>query len=169
MSLSGLLPLLYDQPSYANVARQVGEGESVWIETLSDPARAFILSALHADVTAPRGRPIIVVTPRAYRARQLYEGLLAYSPPGTPVYLFPAPDLLPYERIAPDPTIVGERLRVLASLRGAGVRGSGIGGRESDGDEGQRIEDGGRDSDPRSPASGPQPPPPRTPPPPALH
>jgi transcription-repair coupling factor (superfamily II helicase) len=59
---------------------------------------------------------MIVVAPRAHRARQLYEGLLAYSPPGTPILYFPAPDLLPYERIAPDPTIVGERLRVLAAL-----------------------------------------------------
>src|SRR5207249_9820086 len=88
----------------------------------------YLLSALHADVTAPQGRPMIVVTPRSDRARQLYEGLLAYSPPGTPIYYFPAPDLLPYERIAPDPTITGERLRVLASL-GVGGRGSGAGDR----------------------------------------
>src|SRR5262249_41223531 len=77
------------------------------------------LAALHADVTSAQGRPMIVVASRSDRARQLYEGLLAYSPPGTPILHFPAPDLLPYERIAPDPTIVGERLTVLASLMAA--------------------------------------------------
>src|SRR5205823_14506685 len=101
-------------------------GESVTAEPPLDAARSYLLSALHADVTSPAGRPMIVVAPRSDRARQLYEGLLAYSPPGTPIYHFPAPDLLPYQRIAPDPTIVGERLRVLASLQGSEVRGMSV-------------------------------------------
>jgi transcription-repair coupling factor (superfamily II helicase) len=129
MSLSGLLPLLYDQPGYGAMARGIASGESVWSEAPFDPARPYLLAALHADVTSGQGRSMIVVAPRSDRARQLYEGLLAYSPPGTPILYFPAPDLLPYERIAPDPTIVGERLRVLASVgsRGEGseVRGQG--------------------------------------------
>ncbi|MGA7732373.1 MAG: hypothetical protein WCD37_14020, partial [Chloroflexia bacterium] len=124
MSLSGLLPLLYDQPGYGALARGIATGEDVRSGAPLDTTRPYLLSALHADVTGQQGRPMIVVTPRPDRARQLYEGLLAYSPPNTPIYLFPAPDLLPYERIAPDPTIVGERLRVLASL---GTRGSGLG------------------------------------------
>lgn len=126
MSLSGLLPLLYDQPGYGTVARGVAAGENLWAEAPLDQARPYLLAALHADVTAPRSRPMIVVASRSERARLLYEGLLAYSPPGTPVLFFPAPDLLPYERIAPDPTIVGERLRVLALLQpDAGQRDSG--------------------------------------------
>ena len=124
MSLSGLLPLLYDQYGYGALARGVASGETVRSEAALEAARPYLLAALHADVTSPAGRPMIVVTPRPDRARQLYEGLLAYSPPGTPLFLFPAPDLLPYERIAPDPTIVGERLRVLASL-GIGGQWSG--------------------------------------------
>ncbi|HKP54160.1 MAG TPA: transcription-repair coupling factor [Chloroflexia bacterium] len=129
MSLSGLLPLLYDQPEYIDIARRVASGENTLTEPVQDAARAYMLAALHADVAAPRGRPVIVVAPRSHRARQLYEGLVAYSPPGTPILFFPAPDLLPYERIAPDPTIVGERLRVLASLTTK--------------DEGRRTEDEG--------------------------
>ncbi len=120
MSLSGLLPLLYDQPGYGALARGVASDENLWAEAPLDPARPYVLSALHADVTAPSQRPMIIVAPRPDRARQLYEGLLAYSSPGTPIFYFPAPDLLPYERIAPDPTIVGERLRVLANLVGSG-------------------------------------------------
>lgn len=116
MSLSGLLPFLYDQPGYGALARKVASGENAVVEAPLDAARPYLLSALHADVTGPSTRPLIVVSPRSDRARQLYEGLLAYSPPGTPIFFFPAPDLLPYERIAPDPTIVGERLRVLAML-----------------------------------------------------
>ncbi|MFL5732713.1 MAG: transcription-repair coupling factor [Chloroflexia bacterium] len=136
MSLSGLLPLLYDRREYAATARRVAAGESASVEAPLDAARPYLLSAMHDQVTAPQGRPMIVVTPRSDRARQLYEGLLAYSPPGTPIYHFPAPDLLPYERIAPDPTITGERLRVLANL--------GVGGR----DDGRwTVDDGDKDRD----------------------
>src|SRR5438874_10434180 len=124
MSLSGLLPLLYDQPGYGALARAVASGESAWSEAPFDPARPYLLAALHADVTSGQGRPMIVVAPRSDRASQLYEGLLAYAPPGTSILYFPAPDLLPYERIAPDPTIVGERLRVLAMLSGQQAAGS---------------------------------------------
>jgi transcription-repair coupling factor (superfamily II helicase) len=102
----------------------VASSERAWTEASLDPARPYLLAALHADVTGPRERPMIIVSPRSERARRLYEGLIAYSPPGTPIYFFPAPDLLPYERIAPDPTITGERLTVLANL---GVRGQGSG------------------------------------------
>ncbi|HVF99046.1 MAG TPA: CarD family transcriptional regulator, partial [Chloroflexia bacterium] len=123
MSLSGLLPLLYDQRGYGAVARAVAAGENAWAEAPMDAARPYVLAALHTDVTAPASRPMIVVAPRSERARQLYEGLLAYSPPGTPILFFPAPDLLPYERIAPDPTITGERLRVIAMLHQPELRG----------------------------------------------
>src|SRR3954470_24920574 len=136
MSLSGLLPLLYDRREYAATAHRVAAGENASVEAPLDAARPYLLSAMHDQVTAPQGRPMIVVTPRSDRARQLYEGLLAYSPPGTPIYHFPAPDLLPYERIAPDPTITGERLRVLANL--------GVGGR----DDGRwTVDDGDKDRD----------------------
>ncbi|HYO50163.1 MAG TPA: hypothetical protein VEW94_09960, partial [Chloroflexia bacterium] len=134
MSLSGLLPLLYDQPSYGALARAVASSERAWTEASLDPARPYLLAALHADITGPRERPMIIVSPRSERARRLYEGLIAYSPPGTPIYFFPAPDLLPYERIAPDPPIVGERLTVLANLgvrgEGRGARGEGLGVRD---------------------------------------
>ncbi len=89
MSLAGLLLLLYDQPGYGALARQVAEGENTWVESAYDPARAYLLAALHADVTGQRDRPVIIVAPRSERARQLYEGLISYSPPGTPIYFFP--------------------------------------------------------------------------------
>src|SRR5438067_4921967 len=123
MSLSGLLPLLYDRREYGGLARRVASGEGALAEAPLDAARPYLLSALHADVTAPRGCPMIVVTPRSARARQLYEGLLAYSPPGTPIYYFPAPGLLPYEPTAPPPHITGERLRLPPSSAGSGGRG----------------------------------------------
>lgn len=127
MSLAGLLPVLYDHRGYGEIARGIASGRDTATEAPFDPARPYLLAALHADVTGPQGRPMIVVAPRSARAHQIYEGLLAYAPPGTPVLFFPAPDLLPYERIAPDPTIVGERLRVLANLKGAAADGRGAG------------------------------------------
>jgi transcription-repair coupling factor (superfamily II helicase) len=138
VSLSGLLPLLYDQLEYREIARKVASGGNAMMEPVQDAARAYLLAALYNDVTSPRDRPVIVVAPRSHRARQLYEGLVAYSPPETPILFFPAPDLLPYERIAPDPTIVGERLRVLATLMA---------------DDGRQTTDDGTKSAVRSPQS----------------
>ena len=69
MSLSGLLPLLYDRREYATLARRVAAGESASAEAPLDAARPYLLSALHDQVTAPQGRPMIVVAPRSDRAR----------------------------------------------------------------------------------------------------
>ena len=52
MSLAGLLPLLYDQPGYGTLARNVAEGENTWVESAYDPARAYLLAALALSVWA---------------------------------------------------------------------------------------------------------------------
>src|SRR3989304_939717 len=70
------------------------------------------------------GRGLLVVVPGPERARGLLEQLSLWLLPGTPLYLFPEPDGLPFERLAPDPATVQERLRVLQALKEAREGGS---------------------------------------------
>ena len=74
-----------------------------------DAAKPAVLAALYPS-------PMLVVAPEPERARKLMEQLSVWLPPGTPLYLFAEPDGLPYERLAPDPATVQERLRVLLGL-----------------------------------------------------
>lgn len=81
-----------------------------------DAADPYLLSALAADprLGEATGR-ILVLVGRPERARQITAALELYAAPGT-VRRFPAPDVLPYERMADDPTNAAGRLGVLAAL-----------------------------------------------------
>ncbi|HMA34909.1 MAG TPA: transcription-repair coupling factor, partial [Chloroflexia bacterium] len=121
MHLFGLLPLLHAHPAYSHLAgaiarAQAGSALVVTADTLLDTAKPYLLAALAADpqIASPAGR-ILVLTSRPERARAITAALTLYAAPGS-VWRFPAPDLLPYERIAADPTIVAGRLGVLAAL-----------------------------------------------------
>src|SRR3972149_1501157 len=100
--LSPLLPLFQG-------LRKRLEGEKEARAGVIGPARPPLLASLY------RG-PLLVVAPGHERARKLTEQLSLWLPPGAPLYLFPEPDGLPYERLTPDPTTVQERLRVLLGL-----------------------------------------------------
>ena len=101
-SLSPLLPLFQG-------LRERLEGQEKARAGVIEPARPPLLASLY------RG-PMLVVAPGHERARKLMEQLSLWLPPGAPLYLFPEPDGLPYERLAPDPTTVQERLGVLLGL-----------------------------------------------------
>ncbi len=120
MNLSGLLPLLHAHPAYARLAgaaaRALAAGRAgVAAVDPTDTVKPYLIAALAADPTAgPASGRILVITGRPERARALTAALELYA--AGPVLRFPAPDLLPYERIAADSTIVAGRLAVLAAL-----------------------------------------------------
>ncbi len=101
-SLRALLPLFQG-------LKERLEGQKEARAGVIEPARPPLLASLY------RG-PMLVIAPGHERARKLMEQLSLWLPPGVPLYLFPEPDGLPYERLAPDPTTVQERLRVLLGL-----------------------------------------------------
>jgi transcription-repair coupling factor (superfamily II helicase) len=123
MNIPGLLPLLHAHPAYSRLAEALAralrtEGPAVVVaDDLLDAAKPYLLAALASDPSlAPTSGRLLVITSRPERARQITDALQIYAAQPAAVHRFPAPDLLPYERIAADPTIVAGRLAVLAAL-----------------------------------------------------
>ncbi len=86
---------------------------------VATPAQAFVLAGL---VRLGSRRPVLVVTPTGASAEQLAHDLEAFTPGGAPgrVEVFPAWETLPFERVSPDVSTMGHRLRLLWQLSGSG-------------------------------------------------
>jgi transcription-repair coupling factor (superfamily II helicase) len=92
-----------------------GEGRA----SVIDAAKPALVAALHA--AAPR--PVLVVTARAPRARQLAEELRVWL--AGEVELFPEREGFPFERLPVDPETGALRRSLLARLAGAGDEDAG--------------------------------------------
>ena len=68
---------------------------------------------------ASTGRPVLVVSPRPDRAAALAEEVASWLGDPERVHLFPERESLPYERLAPDPLVLRDRLRTLYALQDA--------------------------------------------------
>ena len=109
MDLSGLLPHVRRAvaPGRAGSARQV----------VLEEAKAPAIAALVGEA------PVLVITATRARAVSLADQLTAWLGDHAEVLVFPEPDVLPYERIAPDPRLLRERLRTLHHLQAAHQQG----------------------------------------------
>jgi len=86
---------------------------------VSTPAQAFVLAGL---IRLGTRRPVLVITPTGAAADQLAHDLEAFADPGpgsVHVEVFPAWETLPFERVSPDVSTMGHRLRLLWRLGGA--------------------------------------------------
>lgn len=108
MRLSGLLPLLRDVSAYKALLRRGGKGRVAVLEA----AKPCFLASLSEDLR----RPILVITARLEVAKQLFEELKGYLPDKSRLRLLPEPEVLPYERLSPDPITLHQRLQVLSDL-----------------------------------------------------
>lgn len=77
-----------------------------------DAARPFVLAALQANRTLP----MVVVTARTERAKQLWGDLLAWSGQPERIYYFTEPEPLLYERMPWSSETIAMRLAALATL-----------------------------------------------------
>ena len=109
IDLSALLSAVRQHPAFQELLGKLAQASRL---SIADPAKAYVTAALHSAAD----RPLVLLTARPGHARQFWEELSAWSPAGTPVLHFPAPDALPYERLPEDPTNTAERVRVLAHL-----------------------------------------------------
>ena len=108
MDLTGLLQVIGETPAYQ---RLLGRLSSRTVPlALPQAARPYLMATLERH----KGSPLLVVAPRAESARRLYDQLTVWSQ--ARVLLFLEPDVLPYERLIPDPATIQERLRVLFAL-----------------------------------------------------
>jgi transcription-repair coupling factor (superfamily II helicase) len=109
--LSLLLELIEASPAYDHLLEGLKKraGNTVAL----DAARPYLIAALHG-----RGRStMLVVTAQPEHAKKLHEQLVSWCPTGQ-VWLFPEPDVLPYERLTPDTATEMERIQVLSALTG---------------------------------------------------
>ncbi|MEA3459223.1 MAG: transcription-repair coupling factor, partial [Chloroflexota bacterium] len=115
MNLSGLLPLINEIPAYrqllGSLKLRAAPGFPSHLGLLSS-ARPYFIATLQRDLA----RPILVVTGRVERARELHDQLRLWSEASQNVLLFPEPDALPYERAAWAPETIRARLVTLAAL-----------------------------------------------------
>jgi transcription-repair coupling factor (superfamily II helicase) len=89
---------------------------------VATPAQAFVLAGL---VRLGARRPVLVVTPTGASAEQLAHDLVGFTPGGGSgrVEVLPAWETLPFERVSPDVSTMGRRLRLLWQLAGGGEQG----------------------------------------------
>ncbi len=98
---------LREFPAYQELLRRGGEGRVAVLEA----AKPCFLASLAEDLR----RPLLIVTPHPEMAKQLVEELRSYLPEERVLFL-PELEILPYERLSPDPIIQNLRLRVLSAL-----------------------------------------------------
>jgi transcription-repair coupling factor (superfamily II helicase) len=115
LNLSSLLALLKEIPDYRELSDALTDSPprlpKIPLGVLS-AARPTVLAALHTHTQ----RPILVIVPRADRARELVRQIRAWSPHQSAVQRLPDPDALPYERVAWGRDTVRERVSALAAL-----------------------------------------------------
>ena len=111
MSLRSLPPLLRNEPALTRVV-----GASTATLAVATPAQAFALAGL---VRLSSRRPVLVVTPTGAGADQLAHDLRELGPTDPErVVVFPAWETLPFERVSPEVSTMGQRLRILWELGG---------------------------------------------------
>ncbi len=117
MNLSGLIPILKEQPAFQNSLERHGSAP----QKLYAAARALVVAAAATE----RESPVLVLTATTDQAERWAELLALYLPHsnGAPqISLFADPDALPYERIPWTGRTRQLRLTALASLQQKGKK-----------------------------------------------
>ncbi len=119
-SLAALLPTLQRDETFEAFGRALDTakpGDQPGRLSIADPAKPYVVAALQAAL----GRTVLLLTARPGHARELAEDLVGWTNDPSTVLHLPAPDALPYEQLAEDPSLVARRVDVLASLAEAGA------------------------------------------------
>jgi len=112
MNLSGLLPLIENLSAFRDLTTAL-RGQKTITADVIESARAPMLVALARTLYVP----MVVLTARSDRAKQLADELSAWSPAASAnVFLFPEPDPLFYERIPWSAETIAARLAALGAL-----------------------------------------------------
>ena len=111
MNLTGLLPLIEDLSAFRDLTTALRAQNTVTADVI-ESVRAPMLAALSRALAAP----IVVLTARSDRAKQLADELGVWSPGAAGIFTFPEPDPLFYERMPWNPETIAARLAALAAL-----------------------------------------------------
>ena len=116
LTLHGLLNSIDRLERFSGMLAQLRSGEAVGT-ALPEGAKPFMIAALQQRLETP----ILVVTTRPGKARELQEQIATWSVAPERVLLFPEPDALPYERMPLDPIATTARLTAMMELA-TGIR-----------------------------------------------
>lgn len=111
MNLSGLLPLIESLDAFKQLSAKLRAESTVPAEVI-ESARAPMLAALSRTLFVP----MIVLTARSDRAKQIASELNIWSPNAASIFDFPEPDPLFYERMPWSAETIAARLSALAAL-----------------------------------------------------
>ncbi len=111
MNLSGLLPLIENLPAFHSLITAL-RAQTTTSADVIESARAPVLAALSHAWNAP----MVILTARSDRAKQLADELGAWMPNSDNVFVFPEPDSLFYERMPWSTETIAARLGALAAL-----------------------------------------------------
>ncbi|TAK33647.1 MAG: transcription-repair coupling factor [Chloroflexota bacterium] len=112
MDLTKLLAVATHLPQFILLLDQLRSTRGWHRAVVLEEAKAYVIAAMAASLRCP----VVVVTARADRARQMAEELAIWSGAEDQVCLFPEPDGRPFERIVSDLSTTQQRLRVLGRL-----------------------------------------------------
>jgi len=112
VNLSCLIPLVKEVPAYRQLIDDLTEKAGQHRVAVLGAAQPYLVAALHQELPLP----MLVMVSSAEDARRFYEQLLVWCNDQSRIILFPEPDALPYERLAPDSFVQQQRLQALASL-----------------------------------------------------
>jgi transcription-repair coupling factor (superfamily II helicase) len=112
MNLSGLLALIQDMPGYQRLVSELKAARGERKVSVLDAAKPYLIACLYRQLNLP----ILMITAKPERAKQLHDEMAIWCGSTESIHLFPEPDVLPYERISSDPYTIKQRLRVLSSL-----------------------------------------------------
>jgi len=116
VNLSCLIPLVKEVPAYRQLIDDLTEKAGQHRVAVLGAAQPYLVAALHQELPVP----MLVMVSSPEDARRFYEQLLIWCSDQSRIILFPEPDALPYERLAPDSFVEQQRLQALASLAEAG-------------------------------------------------
>ncbi len=112
MNLSGLLALLDQTPEFQALLARLEKPRVTEPLQVLDAARPYVLAALQEK----RVQPMVIVTARTERAKQLFVDLTAWSAQPERVFFFAEPDPLLYERMPWTTETIAARLAALSAL-----------------------------------------------------
>ena len=110
--LSRLLPPIEEACGLRALRERLDASREALVLGVTDAAKGSVIAGT-ADLE--RG-PLLVVAPKPMRALALIEELELWLGDAVPVLPFPERDALPYERLAPDPEAIADRLRAIEAL-----------------------------------------------------
>ena len=117
MSLSALLPVLREQPSYHKLSASLRAQRRPWVVGPAASEKAYVLAALGDDLGLTSSGRVLVISPTREAAERLHDDLLAFLPDlESHLTLFPNWEMQgPSEGKVPAEA-VGERLAILQRL-----------------------------------------------------